>query len=184
MTATRPDATTTPLDPGPPDPTGSGESAAAFRAAFRRHAAGVAVVTADAGRGPAGFTASSVVSLSLDPPLLSFGVAGTASAWPAICDTRWVVVNMLAADQSPLATTFATGGVDRFAHPTRWGRLASGEPALHDASVWMRCRLWQRIPVGDHFLVVALVVRAVVRRDAPPLIYHDGGYRTLGPVPP
>lgn len=173
MTATLPEAMAQPT-----------ESAAAFRAAFRRHAAGVAVITADAGHGPAGFTASSVVSLSLNPPLLSFAISGTASAWPTIRDTRWTVVNLLAADQTPLATTFATPGADRFAHPTRWHRLASGEPALNDAPVWLRCRLQHRIPIGDHYLVVALVAQAVIHRHSPPLLHHDGTYHTLTPIPP
>jgi hypothetical protein len=42
--------------------------AATYRSVFRAHAGAVAVITADAGRGPAGFTATSVVSVSLEPP--------------------------------------------------------------------------------------------------------------------
>jgi hypothetical protein len=44
-----------------------------FRSVFRRHAAGVAVVTAP-GRPPVGFAATSVISVSLRPRLISFTV--------------------------------------------------------------------------------------------------------------
>jgi flavin reductase (DIM6/NTAB) family NADH-FMN oxidoreductase RutF len=50
-----------------------------FRRVFAGHASGVAVVTA-AGRDPVGFTATSVVSVSAEPPLLSFNVSLTSSS--------------------------------------------------------------------------------------------------------
>ncbi|WP_433013325.1 flavin reductase [Kribbella sp. CA-294648] len=46
---------------------------------FRRYAAGVVVIAADAGNGPVDFTATSLVSVSLLPPLVSFSIATTAS---------------------------------------------------------------------------------------------------------
>ena len=51
-----------------------------YKSVFRRHAAGVVVITADAGHGPAGFTATSLVSVSLLPPLVSFAIATSASS--------------------------------------------------------------------------------------------------------
>ena len=48
---------------------------AVFRSVFRRHAAGVAVITAAAGGRPVGFTATSLTSVSVEPPLLSFGIS-------------------------------------------------------------------------------------------------------------
>jgi flavin reductase (DIM6/NTAB) family NADH-FMN oxidoreductase RutF len=157
-------------------------SADVYRAVFRRHAAGVVIVTADAGDGPVGFTATSLASVSLDPPLVSFALSTTASSWPTIAAASSVVVNVLDARQHDLAARFATSGIDRFGGPTRWSRLGTGEPVLDDAAGHLRAFVRRRFPVGDHHLVVAEVVHARVRPHAP-LVYHAGGYTTVGPVP-
>jgi hypothetical protein len=64
-----------------------------YRSVFRRHAAGVVVITADAGHGPAGFAATSLVSISLLPPLVSFAIATSASSWPTVSTANSLVIN-------------------------------------------------------------------------------------------
>ena len=123
-------------------------SADAFKTLFRRHAAGVAVITLRAGDRLVGFTATSVISVSADPPLLAFSVAGTSSSWPALQDAGTLVVNFLAADQADLSARFATRGIDRFAGGG-WSELPSGEPYLHLAPRWIRGGIVQRTPVGS-----------------------------------
>ncbi|MET9021954.1 flavin reductase family protein [Actinopolymorpha sp. NPDC004070] len=155
-----------------------------FRSVFRRYAAGVVVVTADAGFGPAGFTATSLASISLDPPLVSFALSTNASSWRTISVAESVVVNFLDAEQHTLARTFATSGIDRFAPPTRWSRLPDdGEPVLDDAAGVLRGRVEHRFPVGDHHLVVARIIDGTSREHAP-LVYHAGAYRTVDSLRP
>ena len=154
--------------------------ASIFRAAFRRHPAGVVVVTADAGNGPAGLTATSLTSVSLDPPMVSFAVATGASTWPTLRSAGTFVINLLGDEHARIAQHFATPGIDRFAAPTRWTRLSTGEPALLDAVSWLRCGTEQRVAVGDHTLVVGRVVDARVDGDSAPLVYHDRRYHGLG----
>jgi flavin reductase (DIM6/NTAB) family NADH-FMN oxidoreductase RutF len=153
--------------------------AALFRQAFRRHAAGVAVVTTDAGRGPAGVTVTSLASLSAEPPLLSFSIAATASTWPHLRDAGTAVVHLLGAARAELARTFATSGIDRFAAPTRWRRLPTGEPVLEDAAAWLRISIQHRHPAGDSHLVIGRVESVVLAETGAPLLYHDGSYHAL-----
>jgi flavin reductase (DIM6/NTAB) family NADH-FMN oxidoreductase RutF len=54
-------------------------TAESYRSALRRHPAGVAIITLMAESGPVGFTATSLASLSLDPPLLCFNITHTGS---------------------------------------------------------------------------------------------------------
>ena len=150
-----------------------------FRQVFRRHAAGVAVVTTDAGRGPAGVTVTSLASLSADPPLLSFGIAATASSWPHLRDARTAVVHLLAAGHLELARTFATSGVDRFAAPTRWRRLPTGEPVLVDTAAWLRIAIEHRHPAGGAHLIIGRIEEAGLADHGAPLLYHDGSYHAL-----
>jgi flavin reductase (DIM6/NTAB) family NADH-FMN oxidoreductase RutF len=149
-----------------------------FRRAFRRHPAGVVVITVDAGQGPAGFTATSLTSLSAEPALVSFGISATSSSWPHVREARTAVVHFLGAEHEEVARTFATSGIDRFAAPTRWRRLATGEPLLDGIEGWLRVTLQHRLPAGDSHLVVARVEEASLAESSP-LLYHDGGYHTL-----
>jgi flavin reductase (DIM6/NTAB) family NADH-FMN oxidoreductase RutF len=150
-----------------------------FRTAFRRHPAGVVVITLDAGHGPVGFTATSLSSLSLEPPLLSFGIGTGTSSWPHLNHARSAVVNLLGAHQEPLARTFATSGIDRFAAPTAWNRLPSGEPVLADTAGWLRVTIDQTVAAGDHRIVIGRVTSAELAEGHRPLVYHDGRYHSI-----
>ncbi|MET8329079.1 flavin reductase family protein [Streptomyces sp. NPDC005181] len=150
-----------------------------FKQAFRRYPAGVVVVTADAGHGPIGFTATSLASLSLDPPLVSFGIGATTSSWPHIERADTAVVNFLGAEQRALATTFATSGIDRFAAPTGWRRLPEGEPVLDGVAGWLRLEIEQTVPAGDHCIVIARVGDSWLDEGRSPLLFHNGTYHTL-----
>ncbi|WP_328379187.1 flavin reductase family protein [Streptomyces sp. NBC_00440] len=150
-----------------------------FRQVFRRYPAGVVAVTADSGRGPVGFTATSLTSLSLEPPLVSFGIAVTASSWPHIERATTAVINFLSSDQEPLARTFAKSGIDRFAAPTQWRRLPGGEPVLGGVAGWLRLGVEQIVPAGDHRIVVARVEESWLDESRGPLVFHDGNYLSL-----
>jgi flavin reductase (DIM6/NTAB) family NADH-FMN oxidoreductase RutF len=150
-----------------------------FRQVFRRHAAGVAVVTTDAGRGAAGVTVTSLSSLSAEPPLLSFSVSATGSIWPHLRDADTAVVHLLGAEQVDVARIFATSGIDRFAEPTRWHRLPTGEPVLDGVAAWLRVSIEHRHPAGGSRLVVGRIEEIALARNGAPLLYHDGSYHAL-----
>ncbi|MFC9945523.1 flavin reductase family protein [Streptomyces pratensis] len=154
-----------------------------FKQAFRRYPAGVVVVTADAGHGPVGFTATSLSSLSLSPPLVSFGIGTSTSSWPHIERASTAVVNFLGVEQERLATTFATSGIDRFAVPTRWHRLPGGEPVLDGVAGWLRLTVQSIVPAGDHRIVVARAEESWLDEGRSPLLFHDGSYHSIRNAP-
>ncbi|MFE7483568.1 flavin reductase family protein [Streptomyces sp. NPDC012600] len=150
-----------------------------FKQVFRRYPAGVVVVTADSGRGPVGFTATSLTSLSLDPPLVSYGIGTSTSSWPHVERAASTVVNFLGADQESVARTFATSGIDRFAAPTAWRRLAGGEPVLDGSAGWLRLETERIVPAGDHRIVIARVTDSWLDEGRSPLLFHNGTYHSL-----
>jgi flavin reductase (DIM6/NTAB) family NADH-FMN oxidoreductase RutF len=152
-----------------------------FRNLLRRHAAAVVVVTAPGEQQPAGFTATSFTSVSLDPPLVSFCLAHTASAWPAVKDADVVAVHVLTEEQEHVARTFSTRGIDRFAAHGDWEEGPGGVPLLGGVLARLVCRVVQRVEAGDHTIVLAAPVAGSVHDDlaATPLVYHDGNYHNL-----
>ncbi len=150
-----------------------------LRSVFRRHAAGVAVITARGASGPVGFTATSLSSVSAEPPLLTFGVGTGASSWPALSEAEHVGVHILGEHQQELAATFARSGADRFAAPTGWRTGPEGVPVLDDVLAWLVCRVVARVPAGDHRIVVAEVVVGDPSGAGRPLLYHQGRYNGL-----
>ncbi|NYI04244.1 flavin reductase family protein [Allostreptomyces psammosilenae] len=176
MTVTTADVSATPAD-SPASPASHSVRPPAFREVFRRQAAGVWVVTVP-GERPAGFTATSVTSVSAEPPLVSFGIGRTASTWPALSRATHIGVHLLAEDQRTLAGTFARSGADRFAPPTSWHTGAHGVPVLDGVLARLVCEVETRIDAGDHTVVLARAVESE-HRDGRPLLYHSGGYHTL-----
>ncbi|MCW7941572.1 flavin reductase [Streptomyces hygroscopicus] len=150
-----------------------------LRSVFRRHAAGVAVITAQGGGGPVGFTATSLTSVSVEPPLVSFGIGVGASSWPVVSEAGHVGVHILGEHQEALAGTFARSGADRFGASTRWREGPEGVPVLDDVLAWLVCRVVARVPAGDHRIVLAEVVLGDPSGTGRPLLYHQGRFNGL-----
>ena len=169
------------VDLNNPALTASTLGADAFKGVFRRHPAGVAVITTTVAGRPVGFTATSVISVSADPPLLAFSVDSASSSWRALASAETLVVNFLTAAQVEVSARFATSGVDRFAG-TDWSSLPTGEPVLTGSAAWVRGEVLQRTPVGRSYLVSVLALESDVPSDpeSGPLVYHDRSYHGIG----
>ena len=148
-----------------------------LRAAMRHHAAGVAVVTTDADE-LSGFTASSVVSLSLEPPLLAFTVALRSQAWQAWRRAVVGTVHLLHEGQAEVSAFFADPRRDRFDGTVPWHWSNDAGPVLDEALVWLTVSPMDRLLTGDHATVVCLVTSVRTGQSLRPLVLHGGGYTT------
>ncbi|MCU1633311.1 MAG: flavin reductase [Micrococcaceae bacterium] len=153
-----------------------------FKDAFRAHPAGIAVITAQGPAGPVGLTASSVSSVSADPPVLAFSVSTASSSAAVLVQADTLIVHLLGADQLDIARLFATRGADRFGEATQWRALPSGEPLLTEAPWALRCRLLHRLAVGGSMILAAevLSIEQGGNDDVAPLVYHNRSYHRLG----
>lgn len=161
-------------------------SADEFKALFRGHPGGVAVITADAGDGPVALTATSVSSVSAEPPLLIFSISSLSSAADVLSRAETVVVHLLDAQDIDVARLGATSGIDRFAETHRWSRLVTGEPVYHDVRAWVRCAVIGRMDAGSSTVIAAHALQSQVVRDVAPgepgdaLVYHNRTWHRLG----
>lgn len=158
----------------------------ALKDAFRRHAAGVAVITADSEDGPIAITISSLASVSADPAVLLCSIASATTTGRAMARAETVVVHLLDGDDLELAVTCATPGSDRFGDAAIWERLASGEPSFSAPRVRLRGTVVQRNVFGDSTILVIAVLDVIEREasseDGAPgaLVYHDRAWHVLG----
>ena len=148
-----------------------------LRALFGRVPASVAVVTVDASGERLGLTIGSLVSLSLDPPLVGFAVAREAALHELLREAGGCAVSLLAAGQEWLAQHFARG-VPPIAmwHGIATEAGASGAPLLVGAVGWLECSLRENLAVGTHTLFVCDVLRVELGVDAPALVRARGSY--------
>lgn len=164
----------------------SAVSADDFKAVFRGHPGGVAVITADDGSGPVALTATSVASVSADPPLLVFSASALSSATRTICASDTLVVHLLDSADLPLAKLAATSGVDRFGDPSAWSRLTTGEPVYHGVRAWIRGAIVNRLDAGGSTIITVQALQTHIERDHAPgesgdaLVYHNRLWHRLG----
>ncbi|HEU5397944.1 MAG TPA: flavin reductase family protein [Gammaproteobacteria bacterium] len=143
-----------------------------FKAVFRNHANGVAIITAGSDN-PVGFCATSLTSLSLNPPLASFTIDPSTTSWQTVQTAPHVMAHLLADNQEPLAHTFATPGTPKFGPTTPWHRGIHDLPLLNGVLAWLALATTTHLPVGDHVLVIGRVVAAHHEPAGRPLIHHD-----------
>src|SRR5919201_4208621 len=151
-----------------------------LRALMRRFPAGVAVATVDVEGERAGLTVGSLLSLSLEPPLVGISVSRQAALHELLREAGGFAVNLLAGGQEWVAQHFARG-VPPIAmwHGLATREGAAGAPLLVGALGWLECRLADEHPAGDHTLFVGEVLSVELGEPAPPLVYLESGYRTL-----
>jgi len=130
--------------------------------------------------GPAGATANSVASLSLDPPLMLACLDRGSRTLAAVRSSGRFSVNVLGAGDEEVARVFAR----KAPPPEKWAGVdwidADGLPRIAAALVWVACELRDLLDGGDHVILTGTVLDLVRDEDAAPLVFHHGEYRPLG----
>lgn len=150
-----------------------------FKAAFRHHPAGVALVSAQTSDGPVGLTLSSVASVSADPAVLVFSVTRATGSAGGVLQAPSMLVHFLNHDQADIAEAFARTGAPRFTPEQGWETLTTGEPHLPSARAALRCQIRETVPVGGSALVLVDVLEVIPGRVSDALLYHDRHFDRL-----
>lgn len=163
---------------------------APFKLGMRTLVGAVSIVTTHgSGGAPLGLTATSVSSLSAEPPSLLVCVNRQKEIAAALSPGAAFAVNVLTARQVLIAQAFggqlSARGNDRFAHGT-WHRSRDGEvPLLLDCRAAFECTVADVHDYKTHHIVIGTVTDVhFFAHDEPPLAYCDGEYRTLVPLTP
>ena len=149
-----------------------------FRHVLGHLPTGVTVVTAHGPDGPAGITANSVTSVSLEPPLILVCVARASRTGQTILETGRFCVNVIGAEDADTCKRFASRRADRF-DGVRWHERPGG-PGLDAAVAWIECEIRDRHDAGDHTIIVGEVTATDAADAATPLVFFRGAFGTFG----
>lgn len=153
-----------------------------FKNSMRNLAASVSVVTVGTGDAASGFTATSVVSLSVDTPTILVSLNRNSASWPLVRSAGRFAVNILSAAHFDIAETFAgrrgLKGRERYVDP-RWQQAPGRVPRLLDALAVIECDLEEAIERYSHAILIGRVTNVVSGNSRRPLVYWQGGYNRL-----
>ena len=148
-----------------------------FRSALGCFPTGVCLVTTmGPGGRPEGMTINSFTSVSLDPPMVLWSLARTASCAGVFRDAEYFAINVLAANDAQLSSHFAKPGADKFAaYANRFSGGLGGVPLLEGAVATFECHSRYRKYGGDHIILIGVVER-YSHTDRKPLVFCRGSY--------
>lgn len=156
--------------------------AQAMKAGMRRLAAGVSVISAVDDKGTRfAMTASSVTSVSDEPPSLLVCINQNARICPVLAVGHTFAINVLGQSHTDVSIVCSTGdqGDKRF-EVGHWSTTMLNTPILADAEAVFECKVELVQAYGTHHIVVAKITSVITSQmPADPLIYCDGGYRRL-----
>ena len=147
-------------------------------------ASGVTLVTIADGRDDVGTTVSAFCPVSFAPPLVLVSLVDSSYPAELLGRVDRFAVTLLAAGQRALAGRFAAAGRPGArllleGTPHRRGD-ASGALIPDGGVAALECEAVQRVPAGDHLLVIASVLRVpYVAESGDPLVRFAGRYPGL-----
>lgn len=145
-----------------------------FRHVVGHLPSGVTVVTTRADGRDHGMTASSVTSLSMDPPMMLACVNNAVPTAAAIERSGRYTVNVLGQAHGDLAYQFASPRPDKFAG-VQVERGTGDVPLLIEAIASLECEVTEQVTGGTHSVFLGHVIAATAR-DGAPLTYFRGGF--------
>jgi len=144
---------------------------------MRLFPSGVCVVAADASGDRIAVTIGSLVSLSLEPPLVGISVGKDLALHEVLRSAGAFGISILRGDQGGLAAHFARGTPPIVLwHDVAVRDGVTGVPLLSNALAWIECRVWAEHDAGDHTFVVGEVVALEEGEPGPGLVYREHGY--------
>jgi flavin reductase (DIM6/NTAB) family NADH-FMN oxidoreductase RutF len=148
-----------------------------LREVMRRFPAPVAVVTAALEGQRFGLTVGSLVSLSLEPPLVGISIGKDSSSHEPIRRAGGWAASLLSGVQVNIAQHFARSGIPPVA---LWNgvdaRDGSRGPLVNEALAWLECGTSAEHDAGDHTIFIGAVELTELGPPGQGLVYRGGEY--------
>ncbi|TNE38844.1 MAG: flavin reductase [Alphaproteobacteria bacterium] len=147
------------------------------RLAMRRLASSVCVVSSRDDETRQVMTATSVSSVSLEPPSLLVCVNKMTQLYPLLVARQPFAVNILGREQQEIAHVCGGDkqGDARFGVGL-WDTHPDGPPVLLGAQANLICDTDAFLDYGSHGIFIGRIIDIMIGEDLHPLIYVDGEY--------
>lgn len=149
-----------------------------LRSAFSCFPSGVTAVCAMIGDEPVGMVASSFTSVSLDPPLVSVCITNGSRTWARLRAASRLGISVLGEHQADACRTLAAREGNRFAG-LDLQVAPTGSVLLRGAPAWLECSVEDRLPAGDHQIILLRVHAVDAEPHRSPLVFHGSSFRQL-----
>jgi flavin reductase (DIM6/NTAB) family NADH-FMN oxidoreductase RutF len=156
-----------------------------FKTAMRRFVSSVSIITASDDFKPAGMTASSVISVSMDPPTILVIINQTAGIHDVIRKRGRFCVNLLGHGHGEISRAFSgyVDRADRFQFGS-WKQADDGLPVLSDASCSLICDTVVCLSYTTHSIFLGAVREIALAPSTAPLVYCEGTFwQDVAPLP-
>ncbi len=150
----------------------------ALKAAFRRHASGVAIITTKSETGdPVGFTATSMTSLGSNPAMVTFNVARGSSSWSALSEASHLALHMLGSENLELARKMAEDHTKRFLG-NDWEFSEFGLPVFKEVTAVLFVKVREFHSIEQNAVFITEVVSGKLGANDKALLYNQRSYFT------
>lgn len=147
-----------------------------LRQLLGQYATGITVVTAlDVNQRKIGMTANSFTSVSLDPPLILWNIAKSATHFEDFKQAEYFAINILNEDQYLESKHFSKSADDKFEGLDDVDEYM-GIPILNKSLTTFVCRQYELHEAGDHYIIVGQI-EACRNQMGNPLVLHNGQYK-------
>lgn len=153
--------------------------ATTLKQGFALFPSGVVIVTTTDAEGIAhGFTASTFVPLSVDPPMVMVCLNRSAQCYQAFLASSSFAVSVLRPEHTEIAMRFATRGADKFSDAP-FLATENGAVVLDGALATFECSMVARHPGGDHVILTGLVERLHREGGGEAMVHFSRSFRSL-----
>jgi flavin reductase (DIM6/NTAB) family NADH-FMN oxidoreductase RutF len=149
-----------------------------LRNAFGCFPSGVTAICAMIDGEPVGMSASSFVSVSLDPPLVLVCIQNNSATWRKLKSAPRIGVSVLGEEHDRACSQLAAKSGDRFER-LEWFSTECGAVLLEGAAVSLDCSVVEEIAAGDHKLALLRIEALDFQPAVNPLVFHGSRFRKL-----
>jgi len=149
-----------------------------FRQSMRRLASAVSIVACECDEDWFGLSATSVTSLSMEPPSLLVCLNRSASLTPMLHQDKPFSVNLLDRRHQNVSNAFGSSSLraERF-RDGGWQLSERGVPVMAEAIASIECDVGKLVEYGSHIIVIGEVRHVRIGEGVDPLIYCNGKYQ-------
>jgi flavin reductase (DIM6/NTAB) family NADH-FMN oxidoreductase RutF len=131
---------------------------------------GLYVVTSKKGDNIGAFTASFLVQVAFEPPLIAMSVRKGRGSYELITESGAFVVNIMSKDMMKVVGQFARprpegeSALDEVNHEEK----TLGIPVLTDSLAYLECKVYSTTEAGDHVIILGEVVNGEMLKEGEP----------------